>query len=672
MSLSAGSKGNFVSRYFTTHAASIRGELDDDDLRLYHKSLKGRRTSIICFKIFFNILFLFAWSYITLNDNAYPASDTLLGKSFWVDFYVYIGVSLCLPFFSFIGLWREGIVLSHLWFEVAWLLGVSGFDGYLMRRQATFWPSFQDYGKVYFDDPYLALSKVSFALSLLGLLLDLIISLGWSGYLLVVAFLNHRKYRTIWVAEVQNFPWLLPRGLPDRFPGPVRFIFGAPRQTPASKSIPAGLKRLVRGTVALAAWVAIIAYAIFNCVINPLHQFTGTKGLPTRSLLQDSHDVQTFGNITGFIALNVAPLTQFLSDSGDLEYPDEMVAAIVNGIKATAINPLTGEETACDSKPDGTPLRSGNDTADLQIEARWDCGAIWDEIKFRTSTHIPDSRPYVSVSWNSSAYSTRPILDAGLGSIHFNRPNITSFENVFTGKNDNPNEVEPGVTFTLDAGQDLQVNVGRRRDYNVRATFLDFMGGFSQPPSVYVTYPILSVITNSTAGDPDITTLRFYPAFSAYNDELYAQYLEQTVISGLTKTGGLYSSFEVVFVLFFGRSLLAALFGKNNMNPFGRIATTIQGDIFRKRLQEAYPGIDGEDPRQRAEATCNFMHDFILDLKPLEIKRTYMTSKQPDGLKEVGAGSDVTGGEKDIEAAQGTPSIRLHYDDGSTDRSGKV
>ncbi|KAG8923605.1 hypothetical protein FRC01_012564 [Tulasnella sp. 417] len=172
--------------------------------------------------------------------------------------------------------------------------------------------------------------------------------------------------------------------------------------------------------------------------------------------------------------------------------------------------------------------------------------------------------------------------------------------------------------------------------------------------------------------DANITTLHFYPDFSAYTDVLYEQYLENTVISGLTKTGGLLSSFDVVFILLFGRSLVAALFGSNNMSPFGAIASMIQREKFRKRLQAAYPGIDGENPSLRAEATCDFLHDFLLDLKPLETKPRYRTNRSTNSIEEVGAGSDVTGGEKDIEAAEGTPSTRLRYGGGATDGSGKV
>lgn len=44
----------------------------------------------------------------------------------------------------------------------------------------------------------------------------------------------------------------------------------------------------------------------------------------------------------------------------------------------------------------------------------------------------------------------------------------------------------------------------------------------------------------------------------------------------------------------------------------------VQRDSFRKGLQDRYPGIVGKDPKTKAEATCEFIHDFLLDLKPLE------------------------------------------------------
>ncbi|KAG8911996.1 hypothetical protein FRC00_005448, partial [Tulasnella sp. 408] len=48
----------------------------------------------------------------------------------------------------------------------------------------------------------------------------------------------------------------------------------------------------------------------------------------------------------------------------------------------------------------------------------------------------------------------------------------------------------------------------------------------------------------------------------------------------------------------------------------------VRGGHFREKLCKLYAGIESSDPGRRAEATCNFLHDFILDLKPLKIKET--------------------------------------------------
>ncbi|KAG8911794.1 hypothetical protein FRC01_005519, partial [Tulasnella sp. 417] len=225
---------------------------------------------------------------------------------------------------------------------------------------------------------------------------------------------------------------------------------------------------------------------------------------------------------------------------------------------------------------------------------------------------------------------------------------------------DSPREWKHGVTFNFTAGQTVRVDVGRRRIYANRATFLDLIG-ISQAPDVYVTYPILS-LTPTASPSPQLTTLNFYPGFGAYEDEIYEEYLEHTVLSGLSTTGGLYSSFEVVFILIFGRSLLAALFGGKHVTPFGAIASLMSRDSFRQRLLEEYPGIDGKDPAQRAHATCKFLHDFILDLKPLEIPYTETPQDSGRYPNHVKPNLDATEGKLDIEVAQkAAPNLSYAY-----------
>lgn len=87
----------------------------------------------------------------------------------------------------------------------------------------------------------------------------------------------------------------------------------------------------------------------------------------------------------------------------------------------------------------------------------------------------PNSRPYVSVSWNSSAYQARPVLSSGLISF----TTSSSLDDMDSGDvydTDTPREVNSGVTFNFTAGQTLRVDLGRRRIYANRATFLDLIG----------------------------------------------------------------------------------------------------------------------------------------------------------------------------------------------------
>ncbi|KAG8955074.1 hypothetical protein FRC04_009531 [Tulasnella sp. 424] len=159
-------------------------------------------------------------------------------------------------------------------------------------------------------------------------------------------------------------------------------------------------------------------------------------------------------------------------------------------------------------------------------------------------------------------------------------------------------------------------------------------------PDVFVSYPILSLPPGDPSTDPQLTTFNFYPGFGAYNDELYEEYLEHTVISGVSKTGGIYSAFEVLYILLFGRSLLAAVFGSKPISPFGALASVVQRDSFRKGLWDKYPGIVGNDPKLKAEATCEFLHDYILNLKPLE------APPKPDEYSHQTKESDIESTEK--------------------------
>lgn len=162
---------------------------------------------------------------------------------------------------------------------------------------------------------------VLFVVSVVGLLIDLVISFLWSAFLCTAAIVNHKERPIVWFSHAQRFQWLSPKA-PENLEIPPRHrIVGIPIWPPASQSIPTGLNRwllgstmfrrfgdteptsyfVLRGVLALLFWIIILAYAVLNCVIYPIRQFTLPKGLPTRSLTKDSRVTDTFGHISGFI-----------------------------------------------------------------------------------------------------------------------------------------------------------------------------------------------------------------------------------------------------------------------------------------------------------------------------------------------------------------------------------
>ncbi|KAG8934691.1 hypothetical protein FRC00_011872, partial [Tulasnella sp. 408] len=57
--------------------------------------------------------------------------------------------------------------------------------------------------------------------------------------------------------------------------------------------------------------------------------------------------------------------------------------------------------------------------------------------------------------------------------------------------------------------------------------------------------------------------------------------------------------------------------------------------------------IDGTNPGSRAEATCDFLHEFILDLRPLEIKDISKMKREEAASNQEGAGLDHVNSQSD-------------------------
>ncbi|KAG8943378.1 hypothetical protein FRC00_011230 [Tulasnella sp. 408] len=85
------------------------------------------------------------------------------------------------------------------------------------------------------------------------------------------------------------------------------------------------------------------------------------------------------------------------------------------------------------------------------------------------------------------------------------------------------------------------------------------------------------------------------------------------------------------------------------------MASVLRRDSFREDLLKTYPGIDSKDPR----ATCEFLHDFILDLKPLD-------APEPNTVPESGqAPSQTNSGVDGKDSKEGVTMPKLHHKDSS-------
>ncbi|KAG8957736.1 hypothetical protein FRC00_003583, partial [Tulasnella sp. 408] len=113
----------------------------------------------------------------------------------------------------------------------------------------------------------------------------------------------------------------------------------------------------------------------------------------------------------------------------------------------------------------------------------------------------------------------------------------------------------------------------------------------------------------------------------------------------------------------------AVLKGSKHVTPFGVIASVIRTEAFNKNLKEEYPGIDGKDadPNKKARATCDFLHDFVLDLKPVR-KVEGSTNKEKEPSKDGDQAKASETGDKRSPSAEKTAVLtydRTHSTDGS-------
>ncbi|KAG8973499.1 hypothetical protein FRB90_009922, partial [Tulasnella sp. 427] len=365
----------------------------------------------------------------------------------------------------------------------------------LIWKQKNVWPSAIDGSSMGLVDRYLAISVVLYWLTIVALSLDIALSLYWSTFLFINACINYSHYPVVWVSHAQDFQWLSSTSRQSGPPTAAQSIAGRKREPPPSKSIRQNVSdwitsatmfrrfgaleprshSLIRGGIALLFWIALLAYGVLNCVINPIHQFSLPKGLPSKYLTQDLSAVDTYGRVSGFIAIDVMPANQFLSEFTSNTSPafKAVCQVIQSGLRVAYGSPITGNGDWC---PVGCSTQSFWNQGQFweQIEAVWVCPAVWDLQGFRSSGDVPDDKPLIDIGWNSSVYSTTRLAALNVGLLS-NNPKVPS-QFAYKWNTMNPREWMPGITFNVTAGNSLEVDVGRRKVYVQGAGFLDLLG----------------------------------------------------------------------------------------------------------------------------------------------------------------------------------------------------
>ncbi|KAG8898847.1 hypothetical protein FRC01_010744, partial [Tulasnella sp. 417] len=193
------------------------------------------------------------------------------------------------------------------------------------------------------------------------------------------------------------------------------------------------------------------------------------------------------------------------------------------------------------------------------------------------------------------------------------------------------NSVYPAIRLSWNGTQGVDPTFqGYIASVPIWDTNLPWMDGFGSSLSwnakkslEVVGYPAVSSKSSSIELSSQ-TTIEIIPQFEAFygrNADAWEEYIEHTMVEGLAATGGLYTSFDLIFTLIFGRSLIGLLFGGRPISPFGAIAFAGRRSLQRKLLRR-YPGLEADDASERGRAVSDFLCDFVVDMGPVQPTRS--------------------------------------------------
>lgn len=191
----------------------------------------------------------------------------------------------------------------------------------LIYRLRQGWPPFRYWEYNISDDPYVTVGLILYVMAVLALGLDLTSSFMWGGLLLGLGLWSCQNRHDIWILQASDFLWLQGSHGDVHLPSATNLILGIPRPHRGFTSILeaswkwtmslAVFKRcegaetapfcLFRGFLGLIIWAIIVGYGALNCMINPVTQFDGPKGLPMNLLPRDAFETSITGRVAGFI-----------------------------------------------------------------------------------------------------------------------------------------------------------------------------------------------------------------------------------------------------------------------------------------------------------------------------------------------------------------------------------
>ncbi|KIO24680.1 hypothetical protein M407DRAFT_25924 [Tulasnella calospora MUT 4182] len=363
---------------------------------------------------------------------------------------------------------------------------------------------------------------------------------------------------------------------------------------------------VVRGTTALAVLAAILAFGALNIIINPMQQFQ--HPLPRRPVPVPVPYQAGFPDVLWGMMWFKKLTFETIPTEPYSKNPFEAYSNKVGNLTVRFhVEALTDDkEFSCSQ---GSWWKWDRTGKEVDLGMQWSCYYLRPSVgNSSQGSHI--AYPVVRLSWTGTqdvdhtltGYVTSvPIWNTSL-------PSMKSFGQ--------------SLLWNVPVGANMSLGVGKSVIYARPGTFLEAVG-FKQKSLEVVGYPPVSGTVPSIEPSSQ-TTIEMIPEFDAFyghNADAWEEYIEQTMIEGLAATGGLYTSFDIVFTLIFGRSLVSILFGGRPISPFGAIAIAGHKSL-RKKLLRRYPGLAADDSPERGRAVCDFLCDFVVDMGPVQPVRS--------------------------------------------------